>query len=825
MRKLLRVASLCAVLCTAVLGQCEVLIAPGLSVPGVNGDVLSATTWDPDGVGPLPEVVVIAGRFLEANGVFAARVAFWEGTGWRWFGQGEGMGVGDVRVVASGANNKLYAGGTFAFASQVAVSRLVQWDGIGWRELGGGVNNAVNDVLVLPNGNVVVCGEFTQAGGAPHRRIAEWDGGTWHSFADGVSLPARSLARLANGNLIVAGDFVTVGDLTVNHIAQWLGNSWQPVGTGTNGPIYSCEVLSNGDLIVGGQFTTAGGIPASNVARWDGVGWSAVGAGVPDDVYSVTPLQAGGVAVTTESLSQGAVHTWNGAAWQQLGIADGGVYACTEDGNGDLFVGGGFALIDGVPCNNVGIWDGNSWLATGNGVDGKVEAIEPLETGGFVAAGTFLYRGGIFAPYLAHYVGGAWSSFGTPDGPVSALLQLGNGDLIVGGAFDHIDGVAFAKIARWDGSSWHALGTGVDGFVRVIKLSAAGDLVVGGGFDLAGGLVSHSIATWDGSAWHAFPVSPGNTLAQTNQIEWLPNGDLITGGTYLLGSFGNPINRIMRWDGVTWHALLPSASNTLNAMTVLDGGELVAAGAFSLPGGAGPNLMRWDGTTWHAIGGPAAGTVSELLVLPDGDFLVAGNMPKGVVRWDGTAWRDPSFFGNSIATMKLDVDSRVIVGGEFTRIFHHSTFLPEPTSGVAVIASACPPLASSVGVACTGSSALLQFSADTLPWIGAAFETTGTGVPATALVATATGFTTTQQPLSLVISQALPACQLLVVPSAVAVQLATTGMVQQQLALPDDVALIGQQFHQQLVAWDLGPQLQINEVISSNALTMTIGAL
>ena len=62
-----------------------------------------------------------------------------------------------------------------------------------------------------------------------------------------------------NGNLIVGGKFTSAGGVSANHIASWDGASWSPLGEGVNGKV-NALIVYNGNLVVAGEFTSAGGM-------------------------------------------------------------------------------------------------------------------------------------------------------------------------------------------------------------------------------------------------------------------------------------------------------------------------------------------------------------------------------------------------------------------------------------------------------------------------------------------------------------------------------------------------------------------------------------
>jgi hypothetical protein len=135
--------------------QCPLQLLPGDGVPGANGEVRCATHWDPDGAGPLPARLVVAGNFTLLGTTLANRIA--------------------ERDPATGV----------------------------WAPIGTGMNGPVQAVLGLPNGDLIAAGQFETAGGNPARWLARWSGGAWsamhgqfHYYSLNASFGVHALAVL-----------------------------------------------------------------------------------------------------------------------------------------------------------------------------------------------------------------------------------------------------------------------------------------------------------------------------------------------------------------------------------------------------------------------------------------------------------------------------------------------------------------------------------------------------------------------------------------------------------------------------------------------------
>jgi len=57
---------------------CARVWQPGQPLAGVDGPIVSAVVWDPDGPGPQGEQVVVAGTFAIAGAVAATRIAVYD---------------------------------------------------------------------------------------------------------------------------------------------------------------------------------------------------------------------------------------------------------------------------------------------------------------------------------------------------------------------------------------------------------------------------------------------------------------------------------------------------------------------------------------------------------------------------------------------------------------------------------------------------------------------------------------------------------------------------------------------------------------------------
>src|SRR5688572_21815631 len=95
--------------------QCAHQWAPGDGMPGVDGYVNAVIEWDRDGGGPLPRLFVVAGYFPVAGDVVANNIAAFDPVAGTWSALGSGTN-GDVHTMTVSANGDLVVGGAFSSA-------------------------------------------------------------------------------------------------------------------------------------------------------------------------------------------------------------------------------------------------------------------------------------------------------------------------------------------------------------------------------------------------------------------------------------------------------------------------------------------------------------------------------------------------------------------------------------------------------------------------------------------------------------------------------------------------------------------------------------
>lgn len=627
---------------------------------GVDGPVLALAVAGDD--------LYVGGGFRHAGGQSVNHVARWNGSTFSALASAFGEGVdGWVRALAVRGDD-LFVGGQFTAAGGQPASAIARWRAGIWSALGAGMASLDATppqvyALAVRGEDLYAGGDFDWAGSEEAHAIARWNGSTWSALgsgaATGVNRPVLALA-VKGDDLYVGGAFDRAGDLPAQGVARWSSShGWSALGTGVRSdgsflPEVRYLAPATDGLLVAGRFTHAGNLTARAIARWDGSDWAALDSGIGearvDWVNAVAAsgdqIYAGGRFTRAGEQQVAAVARWDGQAWSALGsgIADGAlgpgsvrISALAVAGD-DLYVAGDFTEAAGQSARRIARWNGSAWFALGsgpdNGVNGDVLALAVIGND-LYAGGRFTEAGGQPANRIARWNGQAWSALGTGAGngldhEVYALAAAGDG-LYVGGAFTQAGGEAANRVARWDGNAWSALGSGAQNGLnaRVFALAVAGpDLYVGGAFSQAGGQDAYAIARWNGSQWSTLGSGAANGVFEG----WVSavtviGSDVYVGGTFNLAA-GQRVNHIARWDGSSWSRLGSAGLGSgvvgfVHALAAL-GGELYAAGDFTLAGGEPANgLARWDGDRWYGLAVASPPQVISALAT-DGTSLYAG---------------------------------------------------------------------------------------------------------------------------------------------------------------------------------------------------------
>lgn len=582
--------------------QCVGGWQPGDGLPGVDGEVRAMTWWDPDGPGPLPRVLVVGGQFWIAGGRPAAYLAV--------------------------------------------------WDGVSWSRFANGPSAPVNALLGLPDGRLVVAGEFTDIGSDSQlRSIAIWNpvSSSWGPAGGGAIGAVSALALRTNGHAVAV--------LSSGGVAEWNG-SWQYVGWefGTVSAAKAVAAAADGSLIVGGTAANGG---SRNVVRVAASGPVALGNGVPGTVSCVA-VAADGSVLAASSVQTGeysftsSVYLWDGAQWNVLGgtVFNGTIACMRAEADGSVLVGGSF-IAEGNPFYGLALWNGSAWVPVKEHAHGAsgVRAMERTSQGDLIVAGSLTAIGDCGVAHIGCIASDGVYAFGSGfTEPLNSVAVLPDGRIVVGSDRAESSGRVVQGPMCWDGAAWTSIGgtTGARGSVTNVWATTGGDVLVQGWFDSIDGVPIHSLARWDGHSWSE--AMPDGLYAW--YVAPAADGSLIVAAQRYPGD-GTYENIVARVDGATTTVLGGPIDGYPYAVGQLPNGDIVVGGYFTSIGGVeASGIARWDGTRWNAMGAGVRGRgendwfdVRSLLVTTSGKLIVGGNFARAgelatedIACWDGHDW-------------------------------------------------------------------------------------------------------------------------------------------------------------------------------------------
>ncbi len=334
----------------------------------------------------------------------------------------------------------------------------------------------------------------------------------WAALGDGTNGPVSELLRLGNGDLIVAGDFTTAGGVNCTRVARWDGTMYHAMGAPMEGQV-TCSIEFGGSIYLGGSF--GGGV--YDLLQWNGTMWipSAAFASKYAQVTALHAhngsLYAGGSLTGFAGTSYGVMHLV-GSNWQPIGQQFNGAVHALESLNGQLVCAGAFTgqfASQDTTLLHVALLSGNTWQQLADGLNGTVYDL--------LMDGDHLYAGGNCVSEINLYFGMARITSGAStweqmmpnigwylNSPVDALVSIyameaHNGRIYFGGDFGittlmtygfglgYIDGVPDAVNVYGNFNSG----------VKDLDLIGSSTLVAGGDFVSNGGLSVPYVASLD----------------------------------------------------------------------------------------------------------------------------------------------------------------------------------------------------------------------------------------------------------------------------------------------------------------------------------------
>ena len=656
--------------------------------------------WDPDGAGPEPELLVLAGGSL--TGTSTPGIATWNGSAFQF----------PFASLATGSN----------LTSRI--EDIVVWDSN---------NDGIDELYIV--GDIAV---------GPFLGVGVWSpgSGTWDAPGGlglmGSPLPTALLVHNDGTGeaLYVAGSFsgvLTVPDTT--NIARFDGTNWSSVGGGLPADEKPGSLLTFDPDGPGPQPTVLVAITGLAVNVWDGVSWTSFpypgGASgcAPVTAAAVVPESDGTSAVYFGSVScfanQSRLFRFDGTQVSEVvgsdvaPIGDGSTpafytYAGYHDlGGGSQLVLDGVYNAPGTLDNSLVAWSENHWINPGptQAIQDRPRVVRSMIVANtnapsagdqrLVVAGQGAISNGN-QPLVSAFDGVVWQPLDGPGTPISQpndafSLATDESGIIHAAFLDGRDGQGVNRysVAAWTGAGWQSLNTTPAGFntnsgsldpdpLFILSANIGGDhdLFAYGRFLTIDGNTIPGVARWDGTGWVALGsgLNPTGSSIRTRAVAFDDGAGtkLFVSGTFNNAGGTPSVRGMAYWNGATW----TDASAGLNSTTLYD--LFIADGAlFAMQNLAAANapVYKWNGAAWTIVANrPATGHTSiRFAPLGSADFNNAQHAYFselfGMWAFDGdtNTWidmrSDTGMFtlGNGATCARFDINGQesLFVGGAF----------------------------------------------------------------------------------------------------------------------------------------------------------------
>lgn len=630
---------------------------------------------------------------------------------------------GTVLNTALQSDGKILVGGSFSQIDGTTRSRLGRLtpDGSLDSMFNPGANDDVHTIYVQPDDRILVGGDFTTIAGAARDRFTRLtaNGEIDTSFANiRVDGTVYAITMQKDGKILIGGDFtqilIGINLYDRDRIARFNANgamdtSFNP---GANQVVKALAVQNDGKILVGGGFSNLAGGTRNYFGRLnaDGILDISFTAGSDNFVNAIgiyadnRIVIAGQFSKVNQTICGGIARLEpNGSLDHSMNITfnRNNVKTLAIQPDGKIVFGGFFTTINGetrsmlARLNFDGSVDLDFSLSLGD--SGQwVNTVTIQPDGKIIVGGTFTVMEGFVTNRLTRiYQDGLKESLLAPtlDYKVNAISMHPNGSTLIGGDFTTAGGISHEGIAliQQNGVPDHDFSASVadPGWVNAIAVQTDGKILVGGDFNFMNYETRHKIGR----------LNPDGTLdtsffsdinGPVYAIALQEDGKILIGGDFTtVGSTIRTYVARLNLDGSLDTSFESGVPDVVRTIAIQGSGKILIGGDFTYVfSSARYYLARLNssGTLDTSFTADTDAVVRSLLVQPDDKILVAGDFTSligesvnrvGRLNPDGT--RDTSFIvginagaNNTIYTMALQADGKILVGGEFITLHNSS---------------------------------------------------------------------------------------------------------------------------------------------------------
>ncbi len=670
--------------------------------------------------------IIIGGYFTAYNGTTITRIARLntDGSIDNTFNPGSGFN-GNIYSMVLQPDGGIIVGGNFTKFNGTSMNCIARLNADGSLDntfnLGSGFNDAVESLSLQVDGKIIVGGDFTSFNGGLANYITRLntDGTVDASFnsGSGFNTYVYSTTLQSDGKIIVGGVFGSFNGTAINRIARLNSDGSIDasflIGNGFNNTVWAIDVQSDGKIIVGGNFTAFNGTAKNRIIRLNSGGSIDAsfnpGGGLNNTPHSILIQSDGKIIVGGEfsnfrGISRNRIVRINSDGSNDASFSPGAGFNNTIWGialqvDGKIISGGNFTTFYGSSKNHIVRLSTDGTIdASFNpifGSNSSVYSIALQSDGKIIIGGAFTSFNGTTINRIARLNSdGSFDSTFDPgtgfNNSVQSIALQSDGKIIVGGLFTSLNGTSINRIVRLnsDGSIDASFnpGTGFNNSVLAIALQSDGKIIIGGAFTSFNGTAINRIARLNSDGSFDSTFDPGTGFNNSVQsIALQSDGKIIVGGLFTSLN-GTSINRIVRLnsDGSIDASFNPGTgfNNSVQSIALQSDGKIIIGGAFTSFNGTAINRiarLNSDGS-FDSTFDPGTGfnnSVQSIALQSDGKIIVGGLFTSlngtsinRIVRLNSDGSIDASFnpgtgFNNSVLAIALQSNGKIITGGEF----------------------------------------------------------------------------------------------------------------------------------------------------------------
>lgn len=514
------------------------------------------------------------------------------------FNPGSGLNTIPMGMVKDALSDKVCVFGNISTYSGSSANQIVRINTNGTYDttfnVGSGFNSTVSYIYPQSDGKLLVGGLFTTYSGSVARRVCRLntDGTLDTTYTGWMNDGSCTWIDIQpDGKIVYAGAFQSYSGSFLARIARSNANgvldTTFSIGTGFNGITNTITSLPGNKNLVAGPFTSYNGVTYNRIVLLDTSG-SVDSTFVLTNSTSNNGTGNGFAAAPSFALRSGSfvyfggadakykVPTYNyavqlldsGSVDSSFNTATGAntsIIAAVTESSGDLILGGGFVLFNGVNVTRVarvsktGTTYPSSNFNPGTGPNSLVYDLKLQSDGKIVAVGLFsAYSGSSSNGVVRINTNGTRDTtynVGTGLSSVQGYVVVMQSDdkAIVGGNFTSYSGSTSNNLVRinTDGTrdATFNIGTGFSGTIGALALQSDGKVVVGGSFTSFNGTSGTNRTrlirvNTDGTFDSTFASGAGPSGAPTS-IRVQSDGKILVHGGFTSYS-GSSYNRLIR---------------------------------------------------------------------------------------------------------------------------------------------------------------------------------------------------------------------------------------------------------------------------------------